>query len=101
VKCGIAHVLLGLNIFYIMNYAALFAFIIRLVGLYFLYIATAQVIVLLSSAGLSAVPGARVNNAISWISLFGHLLASMWFFKGVPPYGGWASQGLTSKKDDT
>lgn len=84
-----------------MNYAALFAFIIRLVGLYFLYSATAQVIF---SLGVTTLPGGqqmRMFSSFSLLSLIGQLLAAMWFFKGAPPFSGWAYQELTNKKADS
>jgi len=84
-----------------MNYAALFAFIVRLVGLYFLYSATAQVITLLSAYGMPSSMG--VHKMFGWssvLSLIGHLLAAMWFFKGVPPYGGWAYPELKAEKKE-
>jgi hypothetical protein len=85
-----------------MNYAALFAFIIRLVGVYFLYSATAQVIVFLSAAGFPASSGVRMHFGWSSVlSLIGHVLAAMWFFKGAPPYSGWAYKELADKKDNS
>jgi hypothetical protein len=77
-----------------MNYPALFAFILRLVGLYFLYSATMQAVLLLSGAGI------RLHSGWSAVlSLILHLLAAMWFFKGAPPYSGWAYRELDGNKD--
>lgn len=82
-----------------MNYAALFAFIVRLVGLYFLYGATAQVITFVSAYGMPSSMGVRTMFGWSSVlSLIGHVLAAMWFFKGVPPYGGWAYSELKTEK---
>jgi hypothetical protein len=83
-----------------MNYAALFAFIVRLVGLYFLYNATAQVITFVSAYGMSASMGVRAGFGWSSVlSLIGQMLAAMWFFKGAPPYSGWAYCELDSKSE--
>jgi len=77
-----------------MNYPALFTFILRLVGLYFLYSATVQAVLLLSGAGIWVHSG---WSAV--LSVIGHLLAAMWFFKGAPPYSGWAYRELDGSKD--
>jgi hypothetical protein len=78
-----------------MNYAPLFAFIVRLIGLYFLYSATSRTIMFLTESGVS-----RSLGMSGWhvtLSIIGQLLAAMWFFKGAPPYSGWAYRELDHK----
>lgn len=83
----------------VMNYAALFGFIIRLIGLYFLYRATLVTVEIAGFFTSQVAPSpVRVSGSNLGTVIF-HLLAAMWFFKGAPPYSGWAYRELDGKRD--
>jgi len=77
----------------------IFGLIVRLVGLYFLYKATAvfgNMVEVVIQAGLvettARLPKTSIGPSfpVSISSIFLNLLAAIWFFKGVPPFMGWA-----------
>lgn len=77
----------------------IFGLIVRLVGLFFLYKATATCADVL---GMFITGSAQRGITISgnvFLSVILNLLAAMWFFKGVPPYSGWAYPEVTANQD--
>lgn len=78
----------------------IFGLIVRLVGLYFLYKATATCADVLGMYFMSgSVPGGIKFSGNVIFSVILNLLAALWFFKGVPPYSRWAYPEVTANQD--
>jgi hypothetical protein len=77
----------------------IFGLIVRLVGLFFLYKATSLCADVLGMFITGSTQRGVTMSASVIFSVILNLLAAMWFFKGVPPYSGWAYPEVTADQD--